>query len=247
MKESGVINMRLTLVIILFSLLPSLQAETTQNVRVSTSVSYLATEKIPADFNSTEADVMPALKKFGYRKEAQQLEKAVQNKSCGCGAFVFNATTILLNDLDNDGYYHRFKVVIDADSTDLYGEWVYAKLYLSLEGGPWNHYATSGDFFIKGHTSGDEFVVETELAEGFPAGYYDIRIELFDANYDDWLDTYGPHDDGALNAIPLEDAERDDDYGYGYSISGGGSFGWLLLASLAVLGLRRRCFHSSLR
>lgn len=237
--------MRLTLTIILFALLSALQAETLQDARVSTSVSYLATEKKSADFNATKADVMPALKKFGFRKEVQQLEKTVQSKSCGCGAFVFDTTTVLLSDLDNDGHYHRFKVAIDADSTDIHGEWVYAKLYLSLEGGPWNHYATSGDFFIKGHTSLDEFVVETELAEGFPTGYYDIRIELFDASFGDWLDTYGPHDDGALNAIPLEDAERDDNYGYGYSISGGGSFGWLLLASLAVLGLGRRWICST--
>lgn len=245
MQEFGVINMRLTFIIILFFLLSSLQAETIQDVRASTSVSYLATEKIPADFNSTEANVMPALKKFGYRNESQQPEKTIQTKSCGCGAFVFDATTTLLSDLDNNAHYHRFKVAIDADSSDTHGEWVYAKLYLSLEGGPWNHYATSGDFYIKGQTSLDEFVVETELAEGFPTGYYDIRIELYDANFDDWLDTYGPHDDSSLNAIPLEDAERDDHYDYGYSIHGGGSVGWLFLASLAVLGFGRRWIVST--
>lgn len=232
--------MRLTLIIILFSFLPTLQAETTQDVRASTSVSYLATEKTSAGFKSIEEDVMPALKKFGYRNEAQQLEKSIQSRSCGCNISIFDATTTLLSDDDHNGFYHRFKVSIDVDSDPGHGEWVYAKLYLSLEGGPWNHYATSGDFFIEGHTSADEFVVETELAEGFPTGYYDIRIELYDANFDGWLDTYGPHDDGSLNAIPLEDAERDDHYDYGYSISGGGSFGWLFLMSLAVLGLGRR-------
>lgn len=245
MQEFGVINMRLTFIIILFFLLPSLQAETIQAVRASTSVSYLATEKTPVDISSREADVMPMLKKFGYRSESQQLEKNTQTKSCSCGAIVFDATTTLLSDLDNDGHYHRFKVAIDADSSDTHGEWVYAKLYLSLEGGPWNHYATSGDFYIKGRTSLDEFVVETELAEGFPTGYYDIRIELFDADFGDWLDTYGPHDDGSLNAIPLEDVERDDHSGYGYSVHGGGSLGWLFLASLAVLGLGRRWIVST--
>lgn len=229
--------MRLTLILAAIVLLSPLQAETTGDVRASTSVSYLATEKSPVDLNSAEVDIMPALEKFGFRDETGQQNKVIQSKSCGCDISVFNATTILLSDDDNDGFYHRIKVIVDADSDPGHGAWVYAKLYLSFEGGPWNHYATSGDFFVEGPTDLDEFVVETELSDGFPTGYYDIRIELYDADFNDWLDTYGPNDDGSLNAIPLEDAERDDDYSHG--IHGGGGVGFWLLAALSLLGLGR--------
>ncbi|MES9813925.1 MAG: choice-of-anchor H family protein [Candidatus Thiodiazotropha sp.] len=47
---------------------------------------------------------------------------------------IFDAQTVISRDDDDDGYYHRIKVIFDADTS---GDevWVYARLYLSLEGG----------------------------------------------------------------------------------------------------------------
>jgi hypothetical protein len=159
---------------------------------------------------------------------------------------IYDVSSSLISDFDYDGFYHRFSVAIDADT--VYSEsWVYAKLYLSYEGGPWNYYANSADFHIHGDSELDVFVIETELAEGFPAGYYDIRIELYDAEYGDYLLSYGPYDDDSLSALPLEDSVYDDaSASVAYStevIVAGHSHGGLglgFLAALSLIGLLRR-------
>ncbi len=136
---------------------------------------------------------------------------------------IYDVRTILISDYDDDGFYHRFSLRIDADT--LFGSaWVYARLYVSHEGGPWTWYATSDDYHISGDSSLDSFVIETELVDGYPAGYYDIRIELYDAEYGDFLLSVGPYDDSSLVALPLEDSYRDDN-DYGVSIGVGVQIG----------------------
>jgi len=122
---------------------------------------------------------------------------------------LFDARSELISDYDHDGFYHRFAITIDAD-TDYSVAYVYARLYISYEGGPWEHFATSNNYHIYGDSAADAFTIETELADGFYAGYYDIRVELFDADYHHWLLSYGPYDDGSLSALPLEDSYYDD-------------------------------------
>lgn len=88
----------------------------------------------------------------------------------------------------------------------------------------------------------DDYEVITELLEGYPTGYDDVLIELYDADLDVLVATYGPYEDPALDNIPLEDQYRDlpDDDG------GGGGIGWLGLMLLGAwwgrgaLGGRRR-------
>ncbi|MDH5473161.1 MAG: choice-of-anchor H family protein [Gammaproteobacteria bacterium] len=156
---------------------------------------------------------------------------------------IFNASSNLISDFDYDGFYHRFRVTVDAD-TIYQSAHVYAKLYLSYEGGPWNYYACSSTYHINGDSSLDSFTIETELTDGYPAGYYDIRIELYDADYDTYLLAYGPYDNTSLSTLPLEDSYRDAN-GYGHHsietdvfISGSGSMDWLMLtiASLLLAG-----------
>lgn len=121
---------------------------------------------------------------------------------------LFDASSDLISDFDHDGFYHRFAITIDADTVYNVG-YVYAKLYLSYEGGPWEHFATSHNYHIYGDSADDAFTIETELADGFHAGHYDIRIELYDADHQHWLLSYGPYDDGSLSNLPLEDSYYD--------------------------------------
>ncbi len=164
---------------------------------------------------------------------------------------IYDVGTELISDQDGDGFYHRFSVRIDAD-TYFDSAWVYARLYVSYEGGPWSWYATSEDYRISGDSSLDSFVIETELADGFPPGYYDVRVELYDADYGDYLLSYGPYDDSSLAALPLEDSYEDDTSGVSVGIgvevglpqtevviAGAGSFGWWLLLPFGVLLARR--------
>jgi len=160
--------------------------------------------------------------------------------------WIYTADVILFGDDDADGYFHGIDLLFDADTIWSRAE-VYAVLYLSLDGGPWNEYAVTEDFVINGASSNDEYVMVTELQSGYPTGDYDLLIELFDANNGDFLAEYGPLETSELSFLPLEDFNRDapvvgvDDRPVTVSRgSGGGATGiWLLLA-LAVGVLIRR-------
>ena len=149
---------------------------------------------------------------------------------------IFDAQTVISRDDDGDGYYHRLKVIFDPDVS--HGRaWVYAKLYLSLEGGPWNHYYTTESFPIDGDSSQDDYEVVTRLLDGYPSGYYDVLIELYDADDDLWVAEYGPYEDRDLSVLPLEDSHRDSDHHHG----GGGAAGLgILLLGPGVLLFRKR-------
>jgi hypothetical protein len=229
------------------------QAEETTKPAVK-SITYAAKTELDETARKTELDMaetqsLDVLVKQGFRIESVPSAVHVDNISYHYGGdiTIYDAFTTLISDFDHDGFYHRFSVAIDADT--IYStSWVYAKLYLSYEGGPWNYYASSDDFHIHGDSELDIYVVETELAEGFPAGYYDILIELYDAEFGDLLHSYGPYDDDSLSTLPLEDSVYDSDY-YTTGITtevivaghGGISF-WLLAAfgGAGVLRLYRR-------
>ena len=225
-----------------------LQAEETAVTPVTRSISYLADtatdESTRAEaLDQADAEVLDTLVTQGFRAESVPVGIIVETSTYDYSVdiSIFDAATTLISDFDDDGFYHRFSVAIDADT--IYDtSWVFARLYLSYEGGPWNYYASSDDFHIHGDSELDIQVIETELAEGFPAGYYDIRIELYDAGNGDLLYIYGPYDDDSLSALPLEDSIYDDDY---YTtgivtevvVAGHGGLGvWtLLLVALATV------------
>lgn len=219
-----------------------------------TTQTELATEKTQSNLlklKQAELQTLPVISKQGYRSESTQ-----QMSSSYYGDFsIHDASVELFNDLDYDGFYHHFSVSLDAD-TVYSNAHVYAELYISYEGGPWNYYAGSDVFAIYGNSPNDAFVIETELVEGFPAGYYDIRIDLYDAHNNAWLLSYGPYENYSLSALPLEDSYSDSfydgtviSYETDIYVHGNGSMnGWslLLLAGLAIGARRfsRRADHS---
>ena len=134
-------------------------------------------------------------------------------------------------------------MLFDADTYFTFAE-VYAVVYLSYEGGPWNEYAATENFTILGASGDDEYVLVTELMSGYPSGSYDILIELYDAYDDAFLAWYGPDDTSELAFLPLEDADRDAAQGPDVVVvnrGGGGSLGWLSILSLGLMvTLRQR-------
>lgn len=256
------------------SLSAPLMAATDEGSRTSKSISFTdssepeKTEK-DAQLKQADTDVMDALTTEGFRMESTTSSTMDSGMNSGTNSgmtseikaaliidssyvvhediTIYDASTDLISDFNGDGFYHRFSVTIDAD-TVFDTSYVYARLYLSFEGGPWNHYATSDNYHIYGDSASDTFVIETELADGFPAGYYDVRIELFDADYDEWLLSYGPYDDASLSALPLEDSYFDDQspiviYPVETQVvvtGHGGSMSWGLLLLPAVISVLRR-------
>jgi len=157
----------------------------------------------------------------------------------------YSADVVLFNDHDNDGYFHGIDLLFDADTYFASAD-VYAVVYLSYEGGPWNEYAVTDDFTLFGTSAEDEYVIVTELLAGYPSGSYDLLIELFDAWDDSFLAYYGPDDTPELAFLPLEDADRDTPVEVIPEVivvheHGGGAASWLFLVLLgtAALAFRR--------
>lgn len=152
----------------------------------------------------------------------------------------YDADVVLFNDFDGDGYFHGVDLLFDADTIYNYAE-VYAVAYLSLDGGPWNEYAATDVFSISGTSADDEYVIVTELVSGYPAGSYDLLIELFDAVDDSFVASFGPVDTSALSFLTLEDRDRDTLVTGSTTVivreGGGGSLGWPLLAIVLLAAL----------
>ncbi len=189
------------------------------------------------------ADTYPALQTGSDRTPEKSEARASQ--SANVDFWFYAADVELFNDHDGDGFYHGIDVWFDADTYYSYAE-VYAVLYLSLDGGPWNEYAVTDNFIINGSSADDDYVIVTELLSGYPSGSYDILIELFDTYDGSFVAWIGPDESPELAFLPLEDADRDvaeiPEVIVVHERGGGGSTGagFILLLALAALVRRRR-------
>lgn len=135
---------------------------------------------------------------------------------------IYHATSSLLTDLDHDGFYQTFSVSFDAD---VYGPYagqraqVFADLYLSRNGGPWELFYTTDSFIIEDDSSDDEFEVLTTLGSGYATAYYDVLIDLYEVGYSGIVATISSDDVDSLYALPLESADRDEIVVQSYSSS----------------------------
>ncbi len=158
-------------------------------------------------------------------------------KSARQDFWFFDADVLLFNDDDGDGYFHGIDVLFDADTFYEFAD-VYAVLYLSYEGGPWNEFAATDTFRIFGATSDDEYVVVTELMSGYPRGSYDLLIELYDAFDGAFVAELGPADHPDFSFLPLEDFNRDDPHRHAHGHRhGGGAFDPWTSVLLAMCGV----------
>ena len=149
----------------------------------------------------------------------------------------------LFSDRDGDGYYYGIDLLFDADTIYAAAD-VYAVAYLSYEGGPWNEYAVSNDFTLFGATATDDYVLVTELLTGYPAGGYDLLLELYEVDTGLYVASVGPEESFELAELPLEDADRDRPQVV-VTTGGGGAAGLLFLGLLAGIVRRRHAARRS--
>ena len=165
---------------------------------------------------------------------------SVLSESGSYDFWFYEVDVVLFNDDDRDGYHHGIDLLFDVDTNYISAD-IYAVMYLSYEGGPWNEYAATEDFTISGTSGTDEYVVVTELDSGYPTGSYDLLIEIFDAWDGTYLGSFGPADTAELSSLPLEDYNRDApvvvvEQRTTVSRGGGGAAdGWLLAGFLVIL------------
>lgn len=172
----------------------------------------------------------------------QKAANAISTKSSlGSYFSIYDAYATLIEDRDGDGYYQTFSVTFDADlvSYNPYEEAiVYAELYLSENGGPWEHYYSSDYFVITGESEADKFEVISTLGEGFNPNHYDVLIDIYEANSPILMATYSSDDSNSLYALPLEGHYHDTPYQQEVYIQGGSySISAILLLSL-MAGVR---------
>ncbi|GIU21479.1 MULTISPECIES: choice-of-anchor H family protein [unclassified Shewanella] len=129
--------------------------------------------------------------------------------------YIYDAYSRLFVDNDYDGFYQTFSVTFDADVEGYYANEranVFAELYLSRNGGPWEHYYTTDIFTIFGNATDDDFEVLTTLESGYRTDHYDVLIDLYEVGYGDIVTTVSSNDFDSLYALPLESSDRDDVY-----------------------------------
>ncbi|MCP4411318.1 MAG: hypothetical protein GY808_01915 [Gammaproteobacteria bacterium] len=120
------------------------------------------------------------------------------------GFYISSVDVSLYGDFDSDGYSSEFTINFDAD-TDYSSATVYALLYISYEGGPWELYYETDYFNIYGWSSSDNLSVSTILTSGYPSGRYDVLIDLYDEYDNALVATLSSYDTYALADLYLED------------------------------------------
>lgn len=126
---------------------------------------------------------------------------------------ISSAYATLIYDQDLDGYYSEFSVDFDADTNFTYAD-VFAELYLSLNGGPWELYHVTQVFEIQGWSYNDDYQVTTLLTEGYPPGSYDILIDLIDTYDNSLVATVSADTNYQLAELPLEDTSYENSVNY---------------------------------
>ncbi|WP_076542719.1 choice-of-anchor H family protein [Shewanella sp. UCD-KL21] len=166
---------------------------------------------------------------------------------------IYQAYSHLYDDFDQDGFYQTFTVTFDAD---VYGfsvgepANVYAELYLSRNGGPWEHYYSTDIFTIYGEAEDDSYEVLTTLAQGYRTDYYDVLIDLYEVGYEDIVATISSEEADSLYALPLESSDRDTVYieeeiiETEVIVSGGSTSGVMLIVAIGLLIMRRKSMTS---
>ncbi len=211
--------------------------------RTSKSLHIRKGGRAKRDSGMETLDTYDGLRQTGRRVKPSASAKTVagasQTESTAFDFWVYEADVILFADDDRDGYFYGIDLLIDADT--VYSEAdVYAVVYLSLDGGPWNEYAATEDFTIFGASADDAYVLVTELMSGYPRGSYDLLIEVFDAWDGNFLASFGPEESSELAYLPLEDFERDTPQVTISHGHGGGAIGFWSLLPLLAFALRLR-------
>jgi hypothetical protein len=193
------------------------------------------------EYNEYEPLVLDQAAVAATKDAGVQQRTARIGQSLDPNFWFYDVDVSLFSDFDRDGYYFGIDVAFDADTHYAIAD-VYAVLYLSYEFGPWNEYAETEDFTLFGTSGSDDYTVETELVSGYPAGSYDILIELYDADTSAYLASIGPEEAAELSYLPLEDSTRDAGAGETQVVvnSGGGSAGLLLLFALLAVRMTLR-------
>lgn len=246
LKRKTLVIPGLPLVTLLLAATSQGAVATEDDTRVSVTTQGLVSQRGALSEKESSSDEYAALALSGDRDKtprASDQQKSSNNtaRTPNTDFWFYTADVELFTDRDRDGYYAGIDLLFDADTYYDVAD-VYAVIFLSYEYGPWNEYAETETFTIFGASGTDQYVVETDLVQGYPTGNYDILIELYDAWDNTFVAAIGPEDTSELAILPLEDTGRDAPAGTTQIVvnsGGGGSLSWFLLLGLCPVACAR--------
>lgn len=122
-------------------------------------------------------------------------------------------------DNDDDGYYYSAQLSFDVD-VNSGTHAIYARIsYKSYLNSTYLTYYTTETFEITDYNASDAYWVymgtpNTELSHGI----YDFKIDIYDADTDEWLVMKGPEQDSDLDNVYVETAAEDGSSSETYSV-----------------------------
>lgn len=187
----------------------------------SNSDDYYVTTTLDDGFATSEYDILIDLYEVGYSgivatiaadDDVDLLDLPLEEAGLDVpiaipGYSIGNVRTTLLIDSDSDNHYSRFRISFDPDA-DFDGSYVYAKFWVRAQGGDWIEEHVSEDFLVDSSGTADVYSLTADWVSGYPTAYYDVQIDLHDANTGALVASAGS-ERPELSRIPLEDQARD--------------------------------------
>lgn len=183
---------------------------------------YSVTTRLNTGFPPGNYEVLIDLFEYGYSGVVDTLspyndydltnlpleDKTYESSGVYTDTYVDSVKTEIFTDADDDGFYREFTISFDVDteSSDLRD--VYVNLYQRTNGNQWQFETTTDVFTVDGFSAGDVYEISGDWQSGYPANYYDFRLEVIDADTGEVLDDVSPEFSSLLQ-VPLEDANND--------------------------------------
>jgi len=94
--------------------------------------------------------------------------------------WIVSVSSGVYSDADRDGFFSEFSINLDAD-TSYQDARVYARILLREGEQDYELFHTSQIFDLNSYSLGDAYRIEGKLVSNYPAAYYDVQVDLFDA------------------------------------------------------------------
>lgn len=207
---------------------------------------YSVTFTLSADFPANQYDFLIDLFEVGFSdivatigpQEEDSLFALPLEDEMGDTLISYVASE-LFADFDADGFYTDLTLEYDVE-TQYTGETVYAEILVINRNEGWQQVLSSDDFILGNQT---EFI-DLTFNEGYPAGFYDIQINLIDILTGQVI-AEAAQEFSSLRALPIESVNNDAIFdGPGSDVDvvvhgSSGSLSWSIFL-LGLFGLARR-------
>ena len=158
-------------------------------------------------------------------------------------AWFHSVNLTLSGDINNNGYFHRLEVEIDADTSEPYLQ-VFAEYTLLPSYGNERLYYTSSVFELYRQSADDWLTIDTVLEDSFAPDDYLLTIRLFDAATGYMIAEISGFDDDNLDYLALEDyaSDRYVPVTSTVEVQGGSTGMFFVIALCLILGIRYQVF-----